>query len=264
MQFGERLWVCPAGKTPPHGENPVIVDLDPDGLSDILSTNGFNQSWVGEQTYLWKNMGGLVFEEDAIPSGLEHRFQGRGAISLDYDNDGDMDIAIFASRGPFSLYRNNLVSPGEPTPPDANWIRVDLDTSARDSLAPAGIGSLVTAVTAQGSFIDSVDAATSHCSSGQVGAHFGLAGSLTIDALRVRWNDGSFTTLVDVPANQILLVEAPFSPADFDGDGSLSVGDAVAFITAFSDASLTADQNGDWILDFLDVLRFIEDYNTDS
>jgi len=29
MQFGEHLWVCPAGKTPPHGENPVIVDLDP-------------------------------------------------------------------------------------------------------------------------------------------------------------------------------------------------------------------------------------------
>lgn len=29
MQFGERLWVCPAGKLPPHGENPVIVDLDP-------------------------------------------------------------------------------------------------------------------------------------------------------------------------------------------------------------------------------------------
>ncbi len=29
MQFGERLWVCPAGKLPPHGDNPVIVDLDP-------------------------------------------------------------------------------------------------------------------------------------------------------------------------------------------------------------------------------------------
>jgi len=29
MQFGEHLWVCPAGKLPPHGESPVIVDLDP-------------------------------------------------------------------------------------------------------------------------------------------------------------------------------------------------------------------------------------------
>jgi len=29
MQFGERLWVCPAGKLPPQGEAPVIVDLDP-------------------------------------------------------------------------------------------------------------------------------------------------------------------------------------------------------------------------------------------
>ncbi len=30
MQFGERLWVCPAGMLPPRGdETPVIVDLDP-------------------------------------------------------------------------------------------------------------------------------------------------------------------------------------------------------------------------------------------
>ncbi|TCK19377.1 [LSU ribosomal protein L11P]-lysine N-methyltransferase [Thiogranum longum] len=29
MQFGERLWVCPAGKLPPQGEKPVIVNLDP-------------------------------------------------------------------------------------------------------------------------------------------------------------------------------------------------------------------------------------------
>ncbi|HED52036.1 MAG TPA: 50S ribosomal protein L11 methyltransferase, partial [Gammaproteobacteria bacterium] len=29
MQFGEHLWVCPAGMTPPHGETPVIVNLDP-------------------------------------------------------------------------------------------------------------------------------------------------------------------------------------------------------------------------------------------
>jgi ribosomal protein L11 methyltransferase len=29
MQFGEHLWVCPAGQLPPHADNPVIVDLDP-------------------------------------------------------------------------------------------------------------------------------------------------------------------------------------------------------------------------------------------
>ncbi len=243
----------------------LIVDLDHDGLNDVLSTNGFSTQWVGEQTYVWKNMGDFVFEESGVESGLEHLFQGRGAVSLDFDNDGDQDIAIFATNGgPFSLYRNDIIAPGQPTPPDANWLRVDLDTAARDSLAPQGIGSLVTITTASGSFIDSVDGAVSHCSTGQVGAHFGLAGVTIIDALRVRWNDGSFTTLVDVPANQILRIEAPFSPADVNASGDLTLDDVLMFLGSYSDGSLTADQNGDAALTFSDVLRFIEWYLRDS
>ena len=29
MQFGEHLWVCPAGQLPAHADQPVIIDLDP-------------------------------------------------------------------------------------------------------------------------------------------------------------------------------------------------------------------------------------------
>jgi len=242
----------------------LIVDLDHDGLSDVLSTNGFIPQWVGEQTYLWKNMGGLVFEEDAIASGLENISMGRGAIHLDYDNDGDQDIVIFASAGPTSLYRNDLITAGEPTPAGAAWLRVDLDTSARDRLAPQGIGSLVTVSSAEGSWIDSVDNAVSHCATGQVGAHFGLGDAEVLDWVRIRWNDGSFTTLVDVPANQILEIAPPFSPADTDASGALDIDDVLAYLTAFSDDSLTADQDGDGVLGFSDVLRYIHWFMQDS
>lgn len=238
----------------------LINDFDHDGLADVLSTNGFGPLWVGEQTYLWKNMGGLVFVEDAIASGLEHLLMGRGAISLDYDNDGDMDIAIFASGGSFKLYRNNLTAPGEPTPAGANWLRVELDTSERESLAPQGIGSLVTVQTSAGRFIDSIDNQASHCSTGQVGGHFGLGEADVLEAVQIRWNDGSYTTLVDVPANQILTVRAGFHPADVDGSGALTIDDILAFVQAFGEGSLVADQDGDWRLTFDDVLRFLHWY----
>lgn len=242
----------------------LIEDYDHDGLNDVLSTNGFNSLWVGEQTYLWKNMGDLVFEEDALASGLHHTYQGRGAVSLDYDNDGDLDIAIFASAGPFRLYRNDAIGPDGQTPAHANWLRVDLDTEARESLAPLGIGSLVTITTAQGQFIDSVDNSVSHCATGQTLAHFGLGETQVIDAVRVRWNDGSFTTLVDVPANQILRIEAPVSPADVDASGEVDVDDVIAFLGYFGDNSLAVDQDGNGIIGFSDVLSFIEWFLLDS
>eukprot|EP00913_Durusdinium_trenchii_P005822 g5434.t1 len=240
-------------------------DVNNDGLLDMYVSGSYYPfiDGPGNQLMIQQPNGSFV-DETAIESGIDHLSMGRGAVDLDYDNDGDQDIAIFSTSGPFRLYRNNLIGPDHTTPAGANWLRVNLDTSASARLAPNGIGSLVTISTVNGSFIESVDNAVSHCSTGQFGAHFGLADALVVETLRVRWNDGSFTTLVDVPANQILQIEAPFSPADVDASGDLTINDVLVFLSAYSEGSLTADQNGDGTLTFSDVLRFIEWYLLDA
>ena len=81
-----------------------------------------------------------------------------------------------------------------------------------------------------------------------------------IDAVRVEWADGTHTTLMDVPANQVLRIDAPAHALDFDGSGTVDALDAIAFVQAFRAGDLNADLDGNWRLDFFDIARFVEMY----
>ncbi|MEZ6243957.1 MAG: CRTAC1 family protein [Phycisphaerales bacterium] len=235
----------------------LMCDLDLDGLEDVACTNGFNQLWVSDATTIWKNIGAESFFNTTDACGVAETGQGRGLITFDMDNDGDEDVLILRAGQPLIMYRNDTLTPGEPTPTGLSWLRVNLDTSARPSLAPDGHGALVTAVTDAGEWIEPVYGRTDHCTTGEAGAHFGLGDSTTVEALRVRWNDGTYTTLVDVAPNQIVTVRAPFSVADLDGSGDLNYLDVLVLLQAFGAGSPVADLTGDWALDFSDVLAFM-------
>jgi autotransporter-associated beta strand protein len=52
------------------------------------------------------------------------------------------------------------------------------------------------------------------------------------------------------------------NPADFTSDGVLNFFDVLAFLEAFSDGNLAADLNGDTIIDFFDVILFLNLFST--
>ncbi len=135
--------------------------------------------------------------------------------------------------------------------------RVNLDTSARGTLSLDGFGALVTIVTNTARWIEPIYGRTDHCTTGESGAHFGLGASTLVEALRVRWNDGTFTTLVGLATDQIVDVRAPASPADLDGSGAPDITDVLLFLEAVTDGSPVADVNGDWAVDYTDVLVFV-------
>ncbi len=232
----------------------LIVDLDNDGDNDLVETNGWSGEWVNEQSYLYLNDSNAVFTEVATQVGFLHNFEGRGLINFDYDNDGDQDLAIFTFHGDMKLYRNDL------TGKSTNWLRVNLNTAARNSLAPDGLGSFIKATMNQQTHTECIDGGFNHLSQGEIGAHFGFGTTQTIDALQVRWNDGTFTTLVDVPVNQILTVTAPFHPADLNNDNTVDMADYFTFVNGWVASSLTSDTNGDSVLDVLDFFTFVRQY----
>ncbi len=240
----------------------VVADLDLDGLEDIACASGFNQLWTAEPVRVWLGegvdaMGVPTFTEQAAASGLAHTGQSRGLIHFDADNDGDQDVVVLSTGQPLAMYRNDTITPETPAPGGAAWLRVRLDTSARDSLAPDGFGALVTVQTELGRWIEPVYGRPDHCTTGEAGAHFGLGGSAVVEALRVRWNDGTFTTLVDLAPNQIIEVRAPSSPADLNGSGAVDAADVLLFLEAASTGSPAADVSGDWRFDYTDVLVFM-------
>ncbi len=193
-----------------YGWGSVAVDFNHDGWLDILETNGGGcpGSFCNEQSYLWMNDTDGTYTEKAIASGLNYTLQGRGMVNFDLENDGDQDVAIYANNSGFRFFRNDL-----PAAADTHWLRVFLDTDGDASLAPHGLGAVVSLDIGGQKQYRNVEAATNFLSTSELSAHFGLGTATSVDVLRVDWPDGSFTELTDVAADQTLTVSSTTPPS---------------------------------------------------
>ncbi|MFN0052240.1 MAG: CRTAC1 family protein [Planctomycetales bacterium] len=80
-----------------HGQNEASMgvacaDFDNDGRLDLFLTHYYHM-----KNTLYRNLGGLVFEDDSYRSKVaaaSHDFLGFGTVPLDYDRDGAMDLFI--------------------------------------------------------------------------------------------------------------------------------------------------------------------------
>ena len=103
---------------------------------------------------------------------------GRGLAVADYDNDGDLDIAVASIAGPLVLLRSSGA--------EGHWLEVQLGT-----FAP---GAVVTAVLPDGRrLVREVKAGTSYLSSEDPRVHFGLGDATTVRELLVRYPGGRET-----------------------------------------------------------------------
>ena len=192
------------------GWGTVIVDLNHDSAPDIVATNGWDfggqdheEPYKNENAKVWVNNGtGTSFTESGLSLGLDHTLHGIGMMRLDYDNDGDQDIAITAYQDEFRLYRNELT--GDST----NWLRIFLNTQNAPGLAPNGIGSRIEVKIGGNTYHHYMNSCSHYLSQSEISAHFGLGDATMIDEVKVMWADGSTTTMTNVPVNQTLMVIA--------------------------------------------------------
>ena len=99
------------------GAGVAVLDYDSDGLLDIYFVNGArltDSMRAGDEpdkssprfwNRLYRNRGGLKFEDVTEQAGVAGRGYGMGVAVGDYDNDGDPDLFI-SNFGPDLLYRN--------------------------------------------------------------------------------------------------------------------------------------------------------------
>ncbi len=89
------------------GTGVAIFDYDNDGLQDIFLVNASRLDTADEEVehYLYKNLGGLRFEDVTPNSGLLHSGWGQGVCAGDFDNDGNIDLFV-THWGKNVLYRN--------------------------------------------------------------------------------------------------------------------------------------------------------------
>ncbi len=186
-----------AASNPFTGFGNGAFDFDLDGVLDIFVANGRVARWqpsysqsdaYAEPKQLFRGIDGKRFEE--IPhGGLAADLCGtsRGAAFADYDDDGDIDVAVNESNGPLRLLRNVAQRRG-------HWVELDV----RNRAGSPALGARVTLQAGTRTFMRDVHVCSSYASADDPRVHLGLGSFAELRRTSVRWPDGtseSFGTL---------------------------------------------------------------------
>jgi hypothetical protein len=171
------------------GWGTAMFDYDNDGDLDIIVTNGHPMDDIetvsdvmtyAQHASLYENDGKGHFADVSSARGsyFSTRDVGRGLAIADYDNDGDLDVAINSNNRPAVLLRNDGGHAA------GHWITLRLVgvRSNRDAL-----GAVVTLTAGGRRQLREVRSASSYMSQNDMRLHFGLGAATKVDAIEIRW-----------------------------------------------------------------------------
>jgi hypothetical protein len=190
-----------------------FLDYDNDGLKDLLITQGHDLDTVElnapqihykEPMLLARNTGhGFVDISARSGSVFQQPWVGRGMAVGDLDNDGRLDAVVSTNGGEAHILHNQTAT-------DNHWLTITLvgSRSNRD-----GIGTEIKLTSPRGSQYVTVSTTGSYLSSNDKRAHFGLGPDTAASEVEVHWPSGTVQKLINVNADQMLLVKEPREPA---------------------------------------------------
>jgi hypothetical protein len=187
------------GAAPYMGWGTGFVDVDNDGLIDLVVANGhvfpdIDGRGLGttylQRKQLFRNLGNRRFQNitDTVGGGLLIRKSSRGAAFGDYDNDGNIDAVVINLNDRPTLLHNE-------TPHANHWITIRLvgTRSNRD-----GIGAKVRVEAGGQAQTTEVRGDGSYLSHNDMRAHFGLGRADRVQALEIRWPSGRVDVAKDL------------------------------------------------------------------
>ena len=190
------------------GVSMKFLDYDNDGWTDILQLNGAMldniQLYHSEVTYkepmlMFRNLGEGKFEKvsDSLGPDFMRPIAGRGLATADFDNDGDIDIAI-NNRGDYPVtpaQRRRKCQPLAGSAADRNQIQ----PRRHRCVAEADLGGIRARRAGEGRHELHVRQRPAH--------PFGLGKRTKIESLEITWPSGKVDRLTNVPIDQIIAVK---------------------------------------------------------
>jgi hypothetical protein len=188
-----------------------FFDVDLDGLLDVFAANGHVADDINrvqpkvthaQPPHLFRNLGNRRFEalDRQVGPAFQKPVVGRGAAYGDYDNDGDLDLAITENNGPARLLRNDLGN-------GHRWLRVKLVGAQSNRM---GVGAKVTLTLANGRKPWALmKTGSSYLSQSQLPLTFGLGREGVVSGIEVQWPSGQVSRLGAQQPNRLVTIEEP-------------------------------------------------------
>ncbi len=184
-----------------------LFDYDNDGDLDIFATNGHVTDNVAlydpqlsykQKDLLYENTGGNFIDVSSTSgSGFQIKHVGRGAATADFDNDGDLDIAIADCGGPALLLRN-----------DGGNRNGSITIRARGKESNRfGLGAKLRVTCNGRTRLREIHPGGSYLSSSDVRLVLGLGKQGRAERIEIEWPSEKKQTLENIPAGQTLVLE---------------------------------------------------------
>ena len=176
----------------------AFFDWDLDGDEDLFVANGhmddnvelFEATTYAQRNQMFRNDMGAGFAE--VDAGLWAQQSSRGTAVGDYDDDGDLDVAVVHINARASLLRNDA---------DGHWLAIRLAGGVD------GVGARVSVRTGDRVQVREARRGGSYLSSHDPRLYFGLGEWTKVDAVEIRWPGGAVQRIAGVAADQLLVVE---------------------------------------------------------
>lgn len=191
----------------------IFFDMENDGDVDLFVSKGhlenFEKVVIKDENQLFINDGSGHFTNISIISGINDSLMQRGAATLDFDHDGDLDIVcgvIKDNRSDFAKLDQKIKLFENMNSSNNNWIGIQL--VGKGNVNKSCLGCSVTIQDEiNGKQIREVDGGTGHSSQSSRLIYFGLGNETSAKNIEIQWLGHSISRIDELEAGHVYRID---------------------------------------------------------